>query len=267
MCIPRRKLLQWAFPMLLAAGGIALFQIEVVQGKPPIAPQQNLPLQSVLELEATARFLAILFVSGRQVINENQPLFDDPDKGEKGFSPEVFERQLVDVFRSRSGIDLQNLSSARIPQQAKALLPILTKASKEVVAEAQPEINRKGVGFKGFIPAVFGVRVAGRFTDMTGVGLKQTAMAPRNRSNSPDSFERAALQEFADPSYPKGKVISEVTAASKSLRLMLPLYATRGCLDCHGEPKGERDKTGYAKEGLRLGQNAGAISVVIPVQR
>jgi general secretion pathway protein A len=99
------------------------------------------------------------------------------------------------------------------------------------------------------------------------VRLKQTAMTPRNRSNIPDSFERAALQEFADPSYPKEKVISEVTAASQSLRLMFPLYATRGCLDCHGEPKGERDKTGYAKEGLRLGQNAGAISVVIPAQR
>jgi general secretion pathway protein A len=253
--------------MLLAAGGVALFQFEVAQGKPPVAPQQNLPLQSVLELETTARFLAILFVSGRQVINENQPLFDDPDKGDKGFSPEVFERQLIDMFRGRSGIDLQDLSSARIPQQAKELLPVLTEVSKGVVADAQPEINRKGVGFKGFIPAVFGARVAGRFMNMTGVRLKQTAMVPRNQSNVPDLFERAALQEFADPSYPKEKVISEVTAASQSLRLMFPLYATRGCLNCHGEPKGERDKTGYVKEGLRLGQNAGAISVMIPVQR
>jgi general secretion pathway protein A len=62
-------------------------------------------------------------------------------------------------------------------------------------------------------------------------------------------------------------VISEVAAKSKSLRLMFPLYATRQCLNCHGEPKGELDKTGHQREGLHLGQNAGAISVVIPIGR
>jgi Protein of unknown function (DUF3365) len=61
-------------------------------------------------------------------------------------------------------------------------------------------------------------------------------------------------------------VISEVTAKSKLLRLMFPLYTTRKCLECHGDPKGEVDHTGYAREGLRLGQNAGAISVVIPIR-
>ena len=41
---------------------------------------------------------------------------------------------------------------------------------------------------------------------------------------------------------------------------------SRRCLDCHGEPKGEPDKTGHPREGLRLGQNAGAISVIIPIK-
>ena len=59
------------------------------------------------------------------------------------------------------------------------------------------------------------------------------------------------------------KTISEATAKTGTVRLMYPLYMTRQCLDCHGEPKGERDKTGYPREGLRLGQNAGAISVAI----
>jgi hypothetical protein len=67
---------------------------------------------------------------------------------------------------------------------------------------------------------------------------------------------------FAAPDYPREKTISEATAKS-GLRLMYPLYMTRQCLDCHGEPKGALDKTGYPREGLRLGQNAGAISVVI----
>ncbi|MBI4401428.1 MAG: DUF3365 domain-containing protein [Nitrospirae bacterium] len=249
---------------LLTAGSIAVSEPVSVQGRPPEAGP---PLQTILEMETTARLLAILLHSGRYVINENQDLFDDPDKGDKRFTPEVFEQQLVEVFHSRSGIDLQELATARLPQRTKELLRALVSSSKRVVAEAQPEINRKGVGFKGFIPAVFGARVASRFTESTGVRLKQTALVTRNPSNAPDAFEKKALQEFADPSYPREKVISEVTAASRTLRLMFPLYATRRCLDCHGEPKGELDKTGHPREGLRLGQNAGAISVVLPIRK
>ena len=249
--------------MLLAATGMALAESGSIKGKPP---DPGPSLQALIEIENTARLLAILLDSGRYVINENQDLFDDPTKGDKGFTPGVFERQLLDMFRSRAGIDLQDGNAARIPPRARELLPILVSVSKQVVADAQSEINRKGVGFKGFIPAVFGVRVAGRFTELTGVRLKQTALAPRNPSNKPDAFERSVLQEFADPAYPREKIISEVTSKTKSLRLMFPLYMTRGCLTCHGEPKGESDKTGYAREGLQLGQNAGAISVVIPFQ-
>lgn len=222
--------------------------------------------RTVLELESTARLLAILLDSGRAVINDNQALIDDPEKGDKEFSPPVFEQQLVELFRSRSGIDLHELNAARFPQRTKELLRTLAFTSRQVVAEAQPEINRQGTGFKGFIPAVFGTRVASRFQQLTGVRLKQTALFPRNPSNAPDPFEEAALQAFANPSHPKEKVISEVTATDGPLRLMFPLYATRGCLDCHGEPKGTKDRTGYPKEGLRLGQSAGAISVVIPIR-
>ena len=254
--------LRWGIPVLLAAGWLTLNNTVSVEGRPP---ESGPPLQTVVEMETTARLIAIFLHSGRYVINENQDLFDDPNKGDKGFTPEVFEDQLVEVFRSRSGIDLRDLNSARVPQRAKQLLQVLRSVSKQVVAEAQPEINRKGVGFKGFIPAVFGARVASRFTQSTGVRLKQTALVTRNPTNAPDSFETKALQEFADPSYPREKVISEATAESRTLRLMFPLYATRRCLDCHGEPKGELDKTGYPREGLRLGQNAGAISVVLPI--
>lgn len=259
----KRNVLEWVFPVLLATSGSTISQAASLPNQ-PAGPGPS--LQRVFETEEAARLLAILLDSGRYVINENQDLFDDPNKGEKGFSPEVFEQQMIEVFRSRSGIDFENLHSARLPQGFKELCRTLVAVSKKVVAEAQAEINRKGVGFKGFIPAVFGARVAGRFAESTGVRLKQTALTPRNPSNAPDHFEKSVLQEFADPSYPREKVISEVTATSKSLRLMFPLYTTRQCLNCHGEPKGELDKTGYPREGLRLGQNAGAISVVIPIQ-
>ncbi|HSF66049.1 MAG TPA: DUF3365 domain-containing protein [Nitrospiraceae bacterium] len=230
----------------------------------PLEP--GVPLQTILEFEATARLLAILLDSGRNVINEHQVPFDEQEKTEKDFTADLFERQLVDVFRSRSGVDLQDLESARIPLRAKRLLKELVRVSKQVVAEAQAQINRPSGELKEFIPAVFGARVASRFTERTHVRLKQTALAPRNPLNAPDSVERTALEAFADPSYPLEKVISEVTAKKKSLHLMFPLYTTRKCLDCHGDPKGELDRTGYPREGLRLGQNAGAISVVMPIR-
>jgi hypothetical protein len=200
------------------------------------------------------------------VINENQGLSDDQGKTEQRLAPAVYERQLQDIFQSRSGIDLRDLESARIPAETKKLLKELVLVSKQVVVEAQAEIIRPGVGLKELIPATFGARVAGRFTERTQVRLKQTALAPRNPINAPDAVERTALEAFADPSYPREKVISEITAKSGSLRLMFPLYTTRKCLDCHGDPKGELDRTGYPREGLRLGQNAGAISVVIPTR-
>lgn len=221
--------------------------------------------QAILELETTARLLAMLLVAGRAVVNDNQDLINNPNKGDKGLSPEVFERQLAEAFRMQSGVDLRDLNAARLPPRAKRFLAAAVAASRQVIQEAQPQINQPGVGFKGFIPAVFGARVAARLADATGVKLKQTALNPRNPANTPDPFERAALEAFADPSYPRNQAISEVTAESRRLRLVLPLYVTRRCLDCHGEPKGEPDRTGHPREGLQMGQVAGAISVTIPV--
>lgn len=228
--------------------------------------ESGVPFQTILEFETTARLLAVLLDSGRNVINEHLVLLDEREETEQSFTVDLFERQLLDVFHSRSGIDLRDLEAARIPTRAKKLLKELVLVSKQVVAEAQPEINRRDGVTREFIPAIFGTRVGIRFTERTHVRLKQTSLAPRNPLNAPDAVERTALEAFADPSYPLEKVISEVTAKSKSLRLMFPLYTTRKCLDCHGDPRGELDRSGYPREGLQLGQNAGAISVVIPIR-
>ena len=226
----------------------------------------GIAFQTILEVEQTARLLAILLDSGRAVINENQAPFDAPGTSNKGLAPDVFDQQLTDMFRSRSGIDLQDLNAAQVPTQAKKLMKELAVISRQVVADAQPEINQSS-GTRGFIPAIFGERVASRFTERTGVRIKQTTLVPRNPANAPDSTERSALELFADPSYPREKPISETTAKSGMLRLMFPLYTTRRCLDCHGEPKGTLDRTGFPREGLKLGQNAGAISVMIPIAK
>ncbi len=81
--------------------------------------ESGIPLHTILEFETTARLLAVLLDSGRNVINEHLVLLDEQERTEKDFTADLFERQLVDVFLSRSGIDLQDLETARIPAGAK----------------------------------------------------------------------------------------------------------------------------------------------------
>ena len=52
------------------------------------------PLSAFANPEAveTGRLLAILLDSGRVVVGANQALINDKDKGDKGFTPDVFEK-------------------------------------------------------------------------------------------------------------------------------------------------------------------------------
>lgn len=213
----------------------------------------------------TGRLLAVLHDSGRVTVGANQPLLNDPDKGDKGFTADVFEKQVTAKFKERAKVDLDNLKNEKVPDLAKKLLPQLIDSMKATVSDYQPVINRPGVGFKGFIPATFGTQAAAKFRAKTNVYLKQTQNPPRNPKNMPDGFEMKALAKFADASYPRQgeKILSETVDGGKAVRVMLPLFMGKGCLGCHGEPKGEKDISGYMKEGAKEGESAGAISVKI----
>lgn len=214
------------------------------------------------------RLLAVLHDSGRVTVGANQSLINDPDKGDKGFTPQAFEKQVIEKFKDRTKINVADLKNEKVPQMAKRLLPQLLDAMKQTVADYQPVINRKGVGFKGFIPATFGTQAAAKFRAKTDVYLKQTQNPPRNPKNAPDEFELKALAKFADPSYPRQgeKIFSETVDGGKAVRVMLPLFMLKGCLPCHGEPKGVKDISGYLKEGAKEGDLAGAISVKLIVK-
>ena len=76
----------------------------------------------------TSRLLAILFDSGRLVVGMNQDLINDASKGDKGFTPAVFETQMLKVFEQRTGINLSN-SSDKLPAR---LGPSLTAFWRKV---------------------------------------------------------------------------------------------------------------------------------------
>ena len=77
-----------------------------------------------------------------------------------------------------------------MPESAKPLLLRLTFFMQKTIQEAQPLINQKGIGFKGFIPATFATKVAQKFSKDTGLAIRQIgppATEPRNPGNKPDA--------------------------------------------------------------------------------
>ncbi|OGW68959.1 MAG: hypothetical protein A3A88_03410 [Nitrospirae bacterium RIFCSPLOWO2_01_FULL_62_17] len=221
------------------------------------------PVHAANEAE-TGELLVKLVQAGRVVVTENQVLINDASKGDKGFTPQVFEGKQIAKFKEKTNIDLSKPDGS---SQTRLLL-LLLEAGKEVVEENQFKINKQGIGFKGFIPAVWGRLTGEKFGHKTGIRLKLTNMDYRYPGNKPDEFEAEVLKLFADANYPKGKEYTRMTVVNgkPALRLMAPEYAVKGCLGCHGEPVGERDITGNKKEGWKEGGLAGAISLVIPVK-
>lgn len=221
-----------------------------------------------MEGEETARLLAKLLSAGRIVIDHHQSLIDDPSKGEKGFTPAVFEAQVIEQYRQMTGIDLHHLqttaSGMPIPPLARELLPAFLEASKSVVHDAQVVINQRGIGYKNFIPATYGSQASRRFSQQSHVRLKQTALDARNPKNEPDDYETSVLQWLSGR--PKAEAyVSELTDRGQTLRVVMPIYYEPDCLKCHGEPKGNLDISGYPKEGRKDGDLAGAITVTMPL--
>ena len=222
----------------------------------------------VEDASETGRLLAILLDTGRAAIANKQDVINDASKGHKGFTSDDFERQVAQQFQQRTGITLTNLETAEVPAMAKPLLARLMQESKKTIDTYQAVINVPGFAYKGLIPATFGTETATRFQSWSGIYMKQTAPAHlvRNPRNKPDEYESAAFARFAaDPSSDQpDKVLAEVTEDGKFVRVLLPLFYHRACLTCHGEPKGQRDISGYPREGAKEGELGGAISVKLP---
>jgi hypothetical protein len=217
------------------------------------------------EIEKTAQHLATLLNVGRLIIERNQTRINDPRIGDKGFTPEVFEHEVVDEFMRQTTIDLKQPPS-HLFSLAKELLPMLLQSSKEVVADVQFVINQRGIGFKNFVPATFGSQAARKFSNRSHVKIKQTALNPRNLKNTPDAYEENVLKRLAtQPAVDTS--ITEWVDNGTTLRAMTPLYYSQDCLACHGKPRGILDISGYPREGAQEGDLAGAISIQIPVNK
>jgi hypothetical protein len=211
--------------------------------------------------------LSKLLQSARAVISAEQDRINDASRGDKGLTGDVVLARGAAAFKGATGTDPMAMDTG---SRYGKLMAAEMAAIREVMTEAQSTINKQGIGFKGFVPAVFGRLVTEHFRELAkgDAEIKVTAPAElvRNRKARPDEWEIAAIRDRLDkPGWEKGKVYSaEAKKGTRdAFRVAVPEYYTQGCLACHGSPKGELDVTGYPKEGGQLGDLGGVISVTL----
>lgn len=217
--------------------------------------------------DAIAESLAELLRDARTVVSDHQARINDPQLGDKGLSGKAVLGEAMRLYKENTDVDPTTID----PKSRQGRLLHAMMASIEEVIDANREtINTKGVGFKGFIPAVFGRLVSEAFSRHADGDAEIKVTAPlelvRNRKARPDSWEESIIRtKFVDPGWLRGKPYSAVAEAKgrPAYRVMVPEYYVESCLSCHGSPKGEMDITGYPKEGGKADDLGGVISITL----
>ena len=166
-----------------------------------------------------------------------------------------------------------------VSQQKQAEESLLEEArtfAKEMDAvwqfmdNSQKVINTSADGdydFKGLHCSIVGKSVGAIFSAGNDYTIRYTNFNPRSIQDKPDAFEAAALESFdADAATREYYGVAEFDGEER-FRYLQALEVDESCLECHGEPVGEIDITGHAKEGWTLDSVGGAISIVIPMDQ
>lgn len=244
--------------------GLSVFTKLILATALGLAASQAVASDADLEI---GNKLADMLRAGRKVVSASQPLINDPGIGDKGFTGEKLVLEADAIYAERTGAPLLADS---ISDRDRRLLEAQTQAMRRIVDDHQADINRSGVGFKGFIPAVFARLVNEEFEALAGSEARIRVTAPpdlvRNRKARPDSWERTIIvTKLLTDDWPKGQPYTDLVEfeGRSAFRMLLPEYYGESCLTCHGAPKGETDITGYPKEGGKVGDLGGVISIVI----
>ncbi len=153
----------------------------------------------------------------------------------------------------------------------------------EFMDNSQHTINNTTTGvyeFKGLHCAIVGKSVGAIFSAGNNYSIRYTNFEPRRAQDKPDAFETEALtlfneqkdtQEFfrivSDDPAEVDRAQTSADNGAAQFRYVQALRVNESCLECHGEPAGEIDITGFPKEGWTLDSIGGAISIVIPLEQ
>lgn len=226
--------------------------------KPAVADESGLK---------TALMLADVLRAARTEIASQQPTINNQLVGDKGLSGDVILERTLARMETSGKLDALNNP---IDDREKRLFQAQLDSIEEIINENQPLINRKGIGFKGFVPAVFAQLTNERFGEKVGDLAEIKVTAPlelvRNRKARPDKWENDVIEtRFKTADWSRGQLFSEIADGKNgsAFRVMVPEYYGEACLACHGSPKGEMDVTGYPKEGGKLDELGGSISITL----
>ena len=136
-------------------------------------------------------------------------------------------------------------------------------AAWDYIDAVQPQINRATGETSGIYCAVAAKDIAKRFSAGSAYSIRYIRGNPRNTEDAPDDFERKALSSFEEGVVEEYYGL-EHQGDSSVFRYVGLLEIEDGCLPCHGDPAGEKDITGYAKEGMAEGDVAGACPLLCP---
>ena len=244
--------------VVLAGGGAATAVLMAARASAAIPAEDD---------AAIAKSLATMWRAGRTVISANQAKINDPAIGDKGLSGTIVVAEAVKLYRDAAGVDPASVDAN---SRHGKLLRMEMEAIAEVLDVHQQTINRQGVGFKGFIPAVFARQVGESFgRRATGIAEMKVTAPPklvRNPKAKADAWESKTIGEkLMAADWSKDMVFSEVSEANgkPAYRTAMPEYYAASCLSCHGSPAGEIDITGYPKEGAAVGDLGGVISITL----
>ncbi len=170
-----------------------------------------------------------------------------------------------------------NLTWSSIRQQKQSEIEMREKAYMlsqqldavwEFMAINQDLINHDADGnydFKGLHCSLVGKSIGKLFGMKTDYVIRYTNFSPRNKADEPDKFELEALNTFLNDKDATEYFDIIEYEGKESFRYMAPMKIDNTCLECHGGPVGELDILGYPKEGWKIGDLGGAVSIVMPI--
>lgn len=143
------------------------------------------------------------------------------------------------------------------------------RAAWDFIDLNQNAINRNEDGTfrnKTLVCVVAAKSISTLFSTDSDYTIRFVNTNPRQKAGTPDTFETAALDAFrANSSLSSYSAIEKDEDGARMFRYAEPLFVTDSCLECHGDPAGEIDQYGYEKEGMKVGDIGGAMSIIEPM--
>lgn len=158
-------------------------------------------------------------------------------------------------------------TEAELLEQARALSANMD-AVWHFMTINQDLINYDSKGnfeFKGLQCSIAGRSIGSIFSQSTDYRISYVSETPRNDHDYPQPYELAVLAQFDEPDSDDEHYEVVQGDGGETFRYMSAMRITDECLGCHGEPAGEIDPSGYAKEGMKVGDLYGALSMEIPM--